>query len=328
MRLVTTILLLGFAEAHAQPCDVDIARAPDDVRQTIETWVQAEPRCATPLEVRVVPTEGGYYLFARDPAGRVRERIVPDAQSAGVLVASWVADDAAPGTPVPAPGSTVIEIVPPAKVVIEAEVEGEPEHDVDPTPRRRSRRATRWLSMGVLQRMEGGGGRGMRGEVDFAGRGPWTFGMTLSGSDSNFQPGFNTLIAWDQTAPESFKTRDIRAMAMVGRTSRSGAVELRLSAGVGLVHTQTEGHAQTSHGFQSFEHEAIGPIGELSAQVSLRLGRRWAIGAGPLVTMYGNPNIESAVVDSDEFGAPMTLPLSAYRDPVEVSMFAALRHRM
>ena len=327
MRLVTTILLLGFAEARAQPCDVEIARAPDDVRQTIETWVQAEPHCATPLEVRVIPTEGGYYLFARDPAGRVRERIVPDAQSAGVLVASWVADDAAPGTPVPEPGSTVIEIVPPAKVVIEAS-DAEPDRDVDPAPRRRSRHATRWLSMGVLQRMEGGGGRGMRGEVDLAGRGPWTFGASLSGSDSNFQPGYNTLIAWDQAALESFETRDLRAMAVVGRTSRSGAVELRLSAGVGLVHTRTEGHAQTNHGYQGFEHESLGPIGELSAQLSLRLGRRWAIGAGPLVTLYGRPNIESSVTDSDEFGAPMTLPVSAYRDPVEVSMFAALRHRM
>ncbi|MEJ7604318.1 MAG: hypothetical protein WKG01_41040, partial [Kofleriaceae bacterium] len=52
------------ALAGAQPviapdrCDVTIARAPDDVREVIESWVRAEPRCSVALEVRVVPTDG------------------------------------------------------------------------------------------------------------------------------------------------------------------------------------------------------------------------------------------------------------------------------
>src|SRR4051812_33596116 len=94
---LTVLATAGSAVAQPivapEPCSVSIARAPDDVRAEIDHWVRAEPRCNASLEVRVVPTDGGYYLFARDNRGRVRERVVPDARSAGVLVASWVADD-------------------------------------------------------------------------------------------------------------------------------------------------------------------------------------------------------------------------------------------
>jgi hypothetical protein len=45
MRLVPLALL--FAHTTAQPCEVTIPRAPDAVRIEIETWVRAEPRCAS-----------------------------------------------------------------------------------------------------------------------------------------------------------------------------------------------------------------------------------------------------------------------------------------
>ena len=115
MRLIKTVIFLGVVLASqaaiAQPvtspasCAVRVIRAPDDVRQTVEAWVAAEPRCSVALDVRIIPTDGGLYLFALDEHGRIRERIVPDAQSAGVLVASWVADDTmyVPPSPPPAP---------------------------------------------------------------------------------------------------------------------------------------------------------------------------------------------------------------------------------
>src|SRR5687767_12649169 len=74
-------------------CIVTVIRAPSEVRAEIDKWVGAEQACKTTLEVRVLATDGGYYLWARDSFGREHERIVPDAQTAGVLVASWVADD-------------------------------------------------------------------------------------------------------------------------------------------------------------------------------------------------------------------------------------------
>src|SRR4029079_15632515 len=131
MRILIFATLLIAAPAAAQPvtpskaCSVNIARAPDDVRQVVETWVRSEAQCSVALEVRIVPTEGGLYLLAQDEHGRVRERIVPDAQTAGVLVASWIADDNAPAPapvsapappaprPMPAPAATNESLTPP-----------------------------------------------------------------------------------------------------------------------------------------------------------------------------------------------------------------------
>ncbi len=108
LSIAAAVVIVGAASpARAQPqprrCEVTIVRAPDEARAVIEGWVRAEPRCTTSLELRVVPTEGGLYLFARDDGGRIHERVVPDAQSAGVLVASWIADDrlTPPGAPAP-----------------------------------------------------------------------------------------------------------------------------------------------------------------------------------------------------------------------------------
>jgi len=94
------------------PCSITIPRAPAEVRAEIERAVQAGPRCTSSLEVRAVPSDGGFYVSARDDHGTVRDGIAPDAARAGELVASWVADDAAaqgavgptaPGTPTEPP---------------------------------------------------------------------------------------------------------------------------------------------------------------------------------------------------------------------------------
>jgi len=119
-------VVLAASTAAAQPrppCAVTIARAPDAVRTVIEQFVAAEASCSVKLEVRVVPTEGGLYLLARDDSGRVRERVVPDAQSAGVLVASWVAADSntAPVVaPAPLPAPVVAPAGPPGAMVAPA----------------------------------------------------------------------------------------------------------------------------------------------------------------------------------------------------------------
>src|SRR5690606_33438513 len=101
--LALALVLMSAAAAEAAPCPVTIVRAPDDVREVVEQAVRAEPACTTALALRVVPTAGGLYVLARDEHGRVRERVVPHAQAAGVLVASWVADDAAATPPAPGP---------------------------------------------------------------------------------------------------------------------------------------------------------------------------------------------------------------------------------
>jgi hypothetical protein len=100
---VVAVLVASLRPAVAQPlCDVTIVRAPDNVRVEIERWVATEPACASALEVRVVETVDGLYVFARDDRGFTRERLVPDGTSAAVLIASWAAADSIDGVWLPA----------------------------------------------------------------------------------------------------------------------------------------------------------------------------------------------------------------------------------
>lgn len=334
MRVVAPLLLLATAEATASPCEVTVPRAPDEVRTAIENWVRAEPRCATPLEVRVVTTEGGFYLFARDPAGRVRERIVPDAQSAGVLVASWVADDAAPERdPAPAPpasapavevdidarpDATVIEISPPGQVV--ALAPALPPATIDrlaPVARSEPARAPRWLALGGTLRVEDGGGAGVRGEIDLAARGPWSAGIALAGSRSYTQ----LYGGWNYG---SLTTHDLRATGIVARTSHHGAWDLRFAAGLGLVRTTVDGYVSDDQSTDSYAGEGLSATGEVGIQLSRRFGPHWAIGAGPLATFYQR-NLEATRFDDVSFEAS---GMTVSRRTAEVSLFAGLRRAL
>jgi hypothetical protein len=313
MRSLIPFLLCS-ASAHAAPCEVSIPRAPDDVKLAIEDSVNAELRCGSPLEVRVVPSDGGYYLFARDASGRVRERVVPDAQSAGVLVASWMADD---GTPEPA--STVIEVAPPATVVIESGIA------TRAVAKPRSRAP--WLAVGALQRASAGGGRGVRAELDLKTSGRWSVGVALSGADSNLAPeidarGGNFVPASSFT---TMHTRDIAALATVARTMRADVFELRIGGGVGLVHSSADGSAL---GSGEFHTRQLAPIGELSVQASVRLGRRWAISAGPVVTWFVRPDTETLLVDDPFVGDSTAMPIAVTRNERDVSLFAAVRKKL
>lgn len=311
-------LLLLASEAAAAPCEVSIARAPDDVRVEIESWVAAEPRCATQLEIRVVPTQGGYYLFARDPAGRVRERIVPDAQSAGVLVASWVADDVPEGAH--PPDTTVIEIVPPAMISIEAPGTA-PVIDRVVKTSEPTRRPARWLSVGGLIRMEDGGGGGVRAELDIASWGPWSAGLAfgISRSFSN-DIAIANASAWEYGTLE---THDLRAVLGVSRTSRFGDWELRLGGGAGFVKT-TFGYDGRLLGSSaaSSSGEGVALTAEVSAQLTRRFGN-WALGAGPLVTFY------SQQLEGVTIGNPIdSMPTVVTRERPELSMFAGVRRAL
>ena len=102
--LCSVLLIAAMApSAVAQPgtCRIVVTRAPAEVRAEIERWVAAEPHCVRAIELRAVVGDEGIYLFARDDRSLVRERMVPDASTAGVLVASWMADDSVPATFVP-----------------------------------------------------------------------------------------------------------------------------------------------------------------------------------------------------------------------------------
>ena len=302
------------APAAAQPatqpssCEVTISRAPDEVREAIEAWVNAEPRCSTTIDVRVVPTDGGFYIFARDGAGRVRERVVPDAQSAGVLVASWVADDLiAQPRPAPAPEPAPVPThMPPSATLVLAAPSGAPGivASAQPAPAR-----GRWLTLGGIWQMHGQGAAGARAELDLKRRGKWSLGAVLSMSSSD-------PVVSDDYSSDYITTVDFRVLAALARTQSLGKRwDLRLAVGAGVTTT----HARGQFAGVDIEGTGMFPTGEASLLFSREIGTRWAFAAGPVVTWCPQTyKIE------DDFGGMITLSERSF----EVMAFGGIRRRL
>ncbi|HEY5943963.1 MAG TPA: hypothetical protein VIV40_00655 [Kofleriaceae bacterium] len=316
---VMLAVVLAASPAAAQPamarenCAVTVLRAPDDVRAVVEQWVAAEPKCNVKLEIRIVPTDGGLYLLARDESGRVRERVVPDAQSAGVLVASWVAADslaaptpyevrkpelAAPATlgneGLLAPGESS---APGAMPVIAA----------TPKPPR-----ARWLSLGALAAMSGTGGGGIRAEWDLKTRGAMTFGLATSASTSG-------MMVYGQTWEDSGKleTFDGKLLGYAGLDGQRGRVHLRGTVGAGLVFTE----AMLDQPSMYSEASGVFPMAEATATVGYELGSNWAFSLGPIISVY----VQKYQMESTSAGYYSSTTL---RRDLEATMFITMRYRL
>jgi hypothetical protein len=315
--IAAALLIAAHAVALAEPCQVTFARAPDEVRKVIEQWVRAEPRCMTTLELRVIPTDGGLYLMARDATGRTHERLVPDAQSAGVLVASWIADDSARpagpptdpnaagpagGPPVDAaanpadaapsnapgatpPSSTAAPATAPATVNASPPALGAPTAVTEAAPARPT--VGRWLSLGIMGGERGGG---VRGEFDVLTRGKWTLAAAAA------------ISTWDVdlysfTGDGLVEATDVRALATIARTIPRNRWSLRFAGGLGLVHTSVTGQ------FAGRPLDASGVFGtaEASAMIARRLGERWALTGGAVLTWYAQ---QYTVMSTDPFTEP------------------------
>jgi len=304
MRTHLSLLLLALsAPAAAQPqsptCEVTISRAPDDVRDAIEAWVADEERCATTLDVRVIPTDGGYYLFARDPAGRIRERIVPDAQSAGVLVASWVADDG---------------MTPPAPVTVTVSVEAPTATSTRPTESavvvasaaaptvRRPRYVTLGGIVGIEDGIEHRGQRGARAELDVWRGDKWSAGLGLSGSSTSESVGFSEEVA----------STDLVLLATLVRNVRFGpSWDMRLSFAAGVSSTRLTG---VYDGMQ-FHAQATVPAIEISLLLARSISDDWAISFGPALT-YSKTKFVTGGPD----------PVQIYTRDGGLLLFAGLRY--
>jgi hypothetical protein len=319
--LILATVLAG-STAAAQPaarpqCAVTILRAPDDVRTVVESWVQAEPNCNTKLEVRIVATEGGLYLLARDDSGRLRERVVPDAQSAGVLVASWVAaDSSAAPPPVVAPEPAMPPVMPPVAPPSAAPPALAPSAEayapgaapaIAATPRVRQR----WLALGAMTAMSGTGGGGVRGEWDVKTRGWATFGLAGSVSQSGIEyygyyGGYGTM---DMV--------DTKVLGYLGLTNDWGKWHLRSSIGLGAVYTR----AMLDNSSGSQEASGLFPTGELTLSIGRDITSNWGLSAGPVVSIYAQQ------YNVDEMG-PGYYSSSTENRELEAMMFFAMRHRL
>ena len=278
------VLVAMTAPAAAQPepqprtCEVRFVRAPDDVRHVIESWLAAEPRCTSTIDLRVIPTDAGYYLIAQRPDGRLHERYVPDAQSAGVLVASWVADDwvaprtepgfAAPGgavssAPASSPSTPPLYLAPSETPAITSVA----------APRARHAGEPRWLSLGAMFDTDDSADGGLRAELDLIAKGSLTLGVSLAWTETSMR-------VWGGN-PGTMRSNDVAATGYGAYTLRYGRWELRGALGLGGVYTDALGSLDTgSPTMGYFEGSGGGVVGTASLLSTLRIGERWGLTAG------------------------------------------------
>lgn len=314
MRTCLAIAIaLAASPALAQPartCSVDLVRAPDDVRPIVERWLAGARRCAIPLEVRIVASDDGLYVIARDDRGNVRDRVVPDAQTAGALIASW-ADDGQPAAVAsvdihaelmaPAPAGLAVPPVANAAGL----PPGEAPAAVDDGGRRASAGPHHWLGeYGMI-----GTGkptfRGLRGEVDLLRGATWTAGMT-------FTIGNDDLYASNDTMQEYVQLIDYASTIYVAHPIRRGAWELRPTIGAGVVYSRVIDEVVGSPTFSlPRESVQVSPFAEASLLGSRDLVGHLAIAAGVVVSAY-----------SQYFAA--TLPDVQHRG-IEGAFFTGLR---
>ena len=256
MRWLVAAALCRALVAHAQPvmtpspCVVDFVRAPDDVREVIEAALADLAQCAVALEVRIVPTEAGQYVIARDDRGIVHDRVVPDARSAAVLVASW-ADG---GTPPPLP--VRVEVVAPGDTP-------------PPPPVAAPRQHTHWLSAYIAVSSKA---HGVQGEVDLLAHDGFTFGIGLE--RNAYEPAGTMAFVYGQDT--------------VGRVYAAypivrGGWQLRPAVGFGVAKTTSIYLDNTPPHFGTGSSTAIGSVYEGSVQLAYSFGGALALSAGLLV---------------------------------------------
>lgn len=280
MARLAGVLALGLAAtASAQPitrpsqatCTVRVLEAPDAVRAEIERWVRAEPRCERELDVRVTRVRGGLKLVATSTDGRVRERVIPDAPSAAVLVVSWMADDSIDDALDLAP--TPVEIAPAPHVPLpKPPPADDAESPLGPsihgrTPARLLRH--RWLSLGAAT---GEGGIGAHAQADL---------LTLDQLSLGLSGGWRERAGGDMRAPTSLGT----ATAFAAYTRSFGRFDARAQLGIGA--------AIERRGDRMGPGEAnIEPLLEGGLFLRLHLGDDWGVLAGPLVDARGDGRVD------------------------------------
>jgi hypothetical protein len=298
-------------------CNVNIVRAPDPVRQTIERWL-ANEHCTLALQVRIIPTEGGLYLLATDEHGRVRERIVPDAQSAGVLIASWAADDglggAAPPPGVADSGPPLAPPVAPPNVAPPVPMGPPPMQPVGPSayggpppsfnsmsfrapgqynpnnpndelpPPAEPRHPSKLLQVSAGFGANNSGG--LRVELELWNHSDWIIGASagITGSDLQVDNGYG----YNQSTYYSATASDMILAATFGHIARWGDWHLRGLVGVGLMVTSLtlESYDYNTYSDTSGNGSETSPYIEAALYLGHSIGssKQWEIEAGPVLS--------------------------------------------
>jgi len=290
----------GPGVAAAPTCAINIVRAPDGVRATIDGWIRAEPHCNVALEVRVIPTDHGLYVLARDDRGRSHERVVPDATSAGVLLSSWAADDSVVPPPPPPPQPPPVAIAPapppaviapppvapaPARVAIAAAIETAESPGL--VARARSTSPTHWIGLsglfgiGTSTERDIASTGGARLDATIGARGRWELGVAGTYVSGHHHPRDDYYYYTDSNP--TTQLIDTSVVVHVGYAIGSDWLQIVPSLGAGVLYTRQRTPELV---------ETISAVGEASVAAVLRIDHRVELTAGPIATAYSHRNVD------------------------------------
>jgi hypothetical protein len=310
MRAALAVLLLAASSpAFAQPrCEVHILRAPDAARTAIDNALRNQT-CTASLVVRVIPTEKGLYLLAETPTGRTFERIVVDARTAAAAVKEWAHTE----EPAPALPSEPLPPAPYIPTLVATEDEETEEDDVEARPAvvRRAHGRGHWFGLGGVL---GDRTTGLRLEADLLRFGGFAIGVSaeMSGMRGPIDETPEAIAAFGPS-PAALQFSDARAMVTAGYTVGRGSWRLLAQVGAGVMRSHMTGFSQSTGPLELTQNFASGEAG---MQLIRTVGARWAITAGPLMTVYH----QSYVFALDE--------TMLYKRTLDVAAFAAIKRRL
>jgi hypothetical protein len=255
--------MLTVVHRPARACEVTIVRAPDDVRAALAFAIAREP-CRVSLEVRAIATPGGLYVLARDFDGRVRERVVPDARSAAVLVTSWAADNGFPVQPVQL-------VATPAPAYDDDEPTVPVHHD--------GQRRLEVFAMFPL---------GGRVTADLAAPGRWTAGIGGTAATRTLRHE-ETLGNGDLILARNVVATDVQAFGYIARSFGEGLWTLRTSIGAGVVRTHISDSSIALDGMPTATPESLTralPFGDVTITLGRDFATSWGLDVGLAVEIY------------------------------------------
>lgn len=280
--LFVAAVLLASSVASAKPCKVDIVRAPDDVREAIESRAGRHLRCAE-LSVRVVTQDDGMlYAIAVATDRSIREQVFRDATEAATAIVQWAIDIGRPraaGTtadvgrdrrPVGTDGER--RSMPAGETDRRSSADEDPAavHATNIAPHRG---LARWLS---LTGLVGPQGFGVRGELDVFEGAHWVVGLAAGASQSTLD-----YVAAPTTS--ELTIGDLRGVLTLARAVPINHWQLRARGGVGVIQSSLSGLDTRD---EPMTGSVTTPIFELSLHAARELGDSWALGAGVLFTAY------------------------------------------
>ncbi len=276
LRYTPIAALSGVSIVWADPasqCHVQISSAPEDVATEIQEWVASEPRCAREIDVRVERGAFGLHIIAIDSSGHRRERVVPDAQSAAVLVVSWMADDSA-DEPIAAPPEARVEAPTIPDERLGRDIVG---------PERRHRLHVRPLRTGSTLRFD---------VVDWttAGRRTWpgrrARPLSLANRCRRRLATRRREDSPDRDMPMQPSSSITDATAFGAYTRGLGPFDVRLQTGIGVL-------VDSRHDMMDMRDNrtTVSPELDAAALLELRLGDHWGIVGGPVLDLANDRHV-------------------------------------